>query len=502
MNTPSREVFRKYTDDQTFDRIIEFGTVSEMWSRCSKEFADAIAITDAQNEYTYAQLDEDTARFRTLLKSDDDKPCIGILSSNSYDFVKAFIAAATLGYSSLILPAHLDDKSIYGCCMMYGVNTLVYKSALDDKVQLVKNMEPHIRLIPIEQTSDVRTEACECEPSDACAMMFTGGTTGKSKVAVLSNEAVMQGTVNGCYGYREVFGLKYMLHLPLSHVFGLIRNMMTSLYTGSNMFICANNVDLFRDIERFRPNILVTVPALAEMALSLSRKFGRNMLGKDMKYIICGAAMVSPYLIRAYHEQGIEMFAGYGLTESANLVSGNPESLTKPESVGIPYPNQQLRVENGELWLKGKNIMIGYVGADNSEAFEDGWFKTGDLVRFDDEGYLYIVGRIKEIIVLPSGENISPAEVETRFNELPFVQDSQVFEDIDEQGRHILALEIVPRASEIAKLGAEDSGAYMMEELEKVNKVLPSFERVQRITIRTTDFARTPSMKIARYHKC
>ena len=76
MNTPSREVFRKYTDDQTFDRIIEFGTVSEMWSRCSKEFADAVAITDAQNEYTYAQLDEDTARFRTLLKSDDGKPCI------------------------------------------------------------------------------------------------------------------------------------------------------------------------------------------------------------------------------------------------------------------------------------------------------------------------------------------------------------------------------------------------------------------------------------------
>ncbi|MBO7638987.1 MAG: AMP-binding protein, partial [Treponema sp.] len=100
-----------------------------------------------------------------------------------------------------------------------------------------------------------------------------------------------------------------------------------------------------------------------------------------------------------------------------------------PESVGFFFPNQEYRIENGELWLKGRNIFTGYANEpqENEIAFQDGWFKTGDLVRVDEKGYLYITGRIKEIIVLPTGENISPAELENKFNELDFVQDSQVF---------------------------------------------------------------------------
>src|SRR5699024_4929978 len=117
----------------------------------------------------------------------------------------------------------------------------------------------------------------------------------------------------------------------LTHVFGLIRNLMTSLYTGSTLFICRNNKDMFKDIAVFRPDILVLVPALAEMALGLSKQFGRNMLGDSLKTIICGAAFVPPYLIAEYKKLGVSLFPGYGLTESANLVSGNAETETKPD---------------------------------------------------------------------------------------------------------------------------------------------------------------------------
>ena len=241
------------------------------------------------------------------------------------------------------------------------------------------------------------------------------------------------------------------------------------------------------------------VPALAEMALTLSKKFKRNMLGDDLECIICGAAPVSPFLITEYNKIGIQLLAGYGLTESANLVSGNPESLAKPESVGIPYPNQELRIENGELWLKGKNMMDGYVGVTEPGAYEEGWFKTGDLVRMDEDGYLYITGRIKEIIVLPNGENVSPAEVETHFNALPFIQDSQVFESESELGAPILALEVVLRATELTNLSEEERKAYAIAELEKVNQTLPEFQQVSKITIRDSDFQRSPAMKIVRY---
>jgi long-chain acyl-CoA synthetase len=154
---------------------------------------------------------------------------------------------------------------------------------------------------------------------------------------------------------------------------------------------------------------------------------------------------------------------------------------------------------DGELWLRGKNMMIGYIGEDEPSYTEDGWFRTGDLVRFDEEGFLYITGRTKEIIVLPTGENISPAEMETRFNELVSVQDTQVFEDLNERGEHILALEAVPRMTELQ--GVEDVKAYVTAELQKVNESFPLFMRVSRIEIRDQDFERTPSMKIKRYHR-
>ena len=299
---------------------------------------------------------------------------------------------------------------------------------------------------------------------------------------------------------REVFEQRYLLVLPLSHVFGLIRNLLCALYTGSTLFISKSAQDMFRDIGAFQPTILVLVPALAEMALSLSKKLQRNMLGPALRTIICGAAAVPNYLVEEYHRMNIDLFPGYGLTESANLVSGNPEPLRKPNSVGIPYHNQELRIVDGELWLRGRNMLIDYLGADEAAWTEDGWFRTGDLARLDDEGYLYITGRIKEIIVLDNAENISPAALEARFNDLPFVQDSQVFEAVNESGRHILALEVVLRPTELGALG-DDPNARAEELLWEVNRKQRPAEQVARITIRTTDFKRSPSMKIERYRE-
>ena len=144
---------------------------------------------------------------------------------------------------------------------------------------------------------------------------------------------MLQGVVNSCLGVPDTFEQRYLLVLPLSHVFGLIRNMLASLYTGSTLFICRDNKNMFRDAAQFQPTIMVLVPALADMMLTLSKKFGKKMFGDALQTIICGAANVPPYLIEEYHKLGVNLYPGYGLTESANLVSGNPEPLTKPDSV-------------------------------------------------------------------------------------------------------------------------------------------------------------------------
>lgn len=500
MFSPSREIFRGYTDTETFEKIVEMKSVSEMWDRCLREFGEKTAIEDTGAACTFSQLGEDVSRFRAMLPRDGGKR-IGILIPNSLDFVKVFLAAATAGHCAVILPPQLDEMSVFGCCMKYSIDALVYAPELAEKTKIAAAKRPELPLISSDTVSEETAPMVYPNAEDPCAIMFTGGTTGKSKGALLSNGAVMQGTVNGCYGYEEVFFQRYLLILPLSHVFGLIRNLLTSLYTGSTLYICRNMQDMFREIAAFRPTILVLVPALAEMALTLSRKFGRNMLGSDLKYIICGAAAVAPYLVEEYGKFGVKLFPGYGLTESANLVSGNPDSDKVPESVGYFYPHQEYKIVDGELWLRGANMMTGYVGEEEDDAYEDGFFKTGDLVRFDEKGRLYITGRIKEVIILPNGENVSPAEVEAHFNALPFIQDSQVFEDKNEAGAPILALEVVPRATELSKLGEGETKARILEELQKVNDTLPTYQRVNKITIRDTDFARTPSMKIVRYKK-
>ena len=491
------ELYRAYTGEETFSRIKPYETLAKMWEERSAEYAGLTAVSDDGKEYTFAALADDVADFRAVLKPRiAEKSRVAILLPNSYDFVKAFLAVVTLGCTAAVLPAHLDEKAVAGTRLMFGYDALITLDA--QKASLC----PDLTVISPSVTSGEKCPAAECDGKDGCTIIMTGGTTGRPKGALLSNTAVMQGVINSCLGVPDTFEQRYMLVLPLSHVFGLIRNLLASLYSGSTILICRDNKNMFRDCVTFRPTIMVLVPALAEMALTLSKKFGRNMWGDSLKTIICGAANVPQYLVEEYSKIGVNLYPGYGLTESANLVSGNPEPLDKPGSVGLIFPEMEYKIVDGELWLKGKNMMDGYVGRQEPDSYEDGWFRTGDLVRMDDDGFLYITGRIKEIIVLPSGENISPAELEAQFNTVTYIQDSQVFEDVDENGKHFLSLEVVPRATETAKLGGIDVSAFIKEELQKINAALPPFQRVSKITVRTSDFERTPSMKIVRYKKC
>ena len=503
MKYDPKNLLAEYMDPEDLERLVDYPSFAALWEARSAEYADLTAVEDNGEKYAFARLEADAAGLRTRLKeagvNKGDR--VGVFAPNSYGFVKAFIAAVTLGATAAVLPPHLDAPSVFGCTMKFGLKAIIAAPELIDNCTLAAE-RAKVCVISAEDGADTPTPVAEVKPEDGCVIMFTGGTTGKSKGALLSNRAVMQGILNSSYGCKNVFHMRYLLVLPLSHVFGLIRNLLASLNTGSTIFICRNNQDMFRDIAYFKPTILVIVPALAEMALALSKKFRRNMLGDSLKYIICGAASVPPYLIKEYAALGIDLYPGYGLTESSNLVSGNVSPLEKPDSVGLPYPNQELKIVDGELLIRGDNMMDGYIGEDEAGVWEDGWFKTGDLARIDEDGFIYITGRKKEIIVLPTGENISPAELEAKFNECSLVADSQVFEDKNEAGRHFLALEVVPRAAEMAKFPADDAPAILMSELNLINSKLPPFQRVSRIEIRDRDFERTKSLKIVRYKKC
>ena len=491
--------FKAFCSAETFDRIVDYKSVHDLFRHSTTEYADRIAISD-EEEVTYSRLADDAAAFRGVLgnagvgKGD----MVGILLPNSYDAVKAFFAVTTSGAVAVLFPVQLPSQAIFGCTMKYNLKAIVTDQALMPNTEMAKGTKKDLAVLDINQSA-APCEMTEVAPSDPCAMLFTSGTTGQSKGVLLSHLAITTGAKNGCYGYPDVFFQRYVLILPLTHIFGLIRNLMTSIYTGSAMRICRNTKDMFKDIAIFRPSILVLVPALVEMTLNLSRQLGRNMFGPDVKTIICGAAMVPPYLVREYEKLGIKLLPGYGLTESSNLVSGNPESSEHPESVGYLYPGLQAKVVDGELWIRGPNVMDCYLNdvAETEKAFVDGWFRTGDLVRFDEDQRLYITGRLKELIVLATGENISPQEIENTFDMIDDIQDCLVTHKT-EGGMDILTLEVLPRMANLKAKGVEDISGYLKAEINEVNAKLPSHCRINNIVIRDKDFARSPSMKVLR----
>ena len=489
--------FAKYTSEDNFAKIVDYACITEMWEHCATAYENAPCLQQGEEKVTYGELNSAVATFRKVLQdngvSTGDR--VGVYAPNSIDFAKAYLAITTLGAVAVLLPPHLDKMTVFGCSMKFALKALVYAPALAENLEILKAKNPALPTVETTAQADGAAPSVTVDGKAPCTVLFTGGTTGRSKGALLSNQAVMRGVKNGCYGIKEIFAQRYFLVLPLTHVFGLIRNLLTSFYTGSALYFCSNPKNMFKEIPVFRPTIFVLVPALAELGLNLSKQFGRNMLGENAKTIICGAAFVPPYLVKEYSALGIALLPGYGLTESANLVSGNPEAIAKPDSVGIIYPDIEYKVVENELWLKGINMLDSYFGEpeENAVAFEDGWFKTGDLVRIDEDGFLYITGRKKEVIVLPSGENVSPAEIENKFYAVDAVQDCLVYE---KDG--VLVLEVLPRMASVKAQGIADLEGYLKERVAEINATLPSFARINKLIIRETDFVRSPAMKIVR----
>lgn len=493
--------FYKYQDSSIIDSLVEYENLSVMWENTVSKYSAAPAVEYLGKSYSYSELDEDVSHFRKHLldKGLKSTDTVCLLSDRSYDFIKAFLAAETLGITVAVLPLHLNPAQIAHFFNEFGAAALLYSP---DFREVIKEDHPvSLNKINISESAESSAPAfCDYPRETPCIIMFTGGTLGRSKGAVLSHEAVMQGIINGCYGYNAVFGQKYLLVLPLFHVFGLIRSVLTPLYTGSLIFINTNPRMLFDDLAAFNPTVTVLVPLLVERGIALSQKFGRSMFGNSMKYIITGAAPIAPYLAEDCAKYGITLCMGYGLTETACLVSGNPDMLGKPGSVGLLYPNQEYRLVNDELWLKGRNLLTRYRDEEeNQNSFEDGWFKTGDAVRIDDDGFMYVIGRKKEMLLRSNGENVYPSVVEEKFNALRWVNASQLYISQDEDGHDILALEVLPRDTQPVIDNITDKVASMMSDLNRINDSLPSFQRAKKIILRREDFKRTASMKIIRY---
>lgn len=496
-----RTDFEKYTDKNTFEKIVKIETVPKLLQFVKENYGnrDAFGLRDGSKK-TFDELFADILKLCSVLKERGVKrgDYVSILSGNNYEFVVSSLAVMSYGVVAVLLPVQLTKEAVFGCSKNYGAEFILFDDDLVKKTEFFENKLSINDCLKSDKNNDFEIDYNEIEKDFPACVVLTGGTTGKSKGVLLTHLNIMSGVINGCYGIPEPFHQVYYSMMPLTHVFGLIRNMLTSIYTGSLMYFNYEKPAMVKDLQTYQPTVMVIVPALAEMFLSLMKQFGDGVLGGKLKTVIAGGASVPSYITLEYAQRGINLCPGYGMTEMANMVSGNPEPTKYPDSVGMLFPGIQGKIVDDELWLRGDNLTPGYIKEDeeNAKSFEDGWFKTGDLAYFDENKFLYITGRIKELIVLPNGENVSPAFIEGKFNEFAIIQDSLVFE---KDGK--LVVEVVLRKSEILKEKIEDEKAAVLGILEKVNDELRDFEKVIEISIRENDFERSPSMKILRPKK-
>ena len=493
------DYFRNLLPADEFTQLHYFPTMPEFVEWMTGKYTDNPALSDTVHTVTYRELGERVARRRAFIESLGlpKGAHIAIFDRNSQDAIELFLAVTSAGYVAMNLPSSLPAPAVAGSCMKFDIAAIFVR---DEFAPLCANLDG-VKVLPASSIADEAAPVAVVDKEAPAAIFFTGGTTGAPKGAVLSHRALMRGCYNTIFKPGKVIGVhRYIALLPLSHVFGLIAGTMGCFYTGNLIYTCEDMKATIGCLPVIKPTILVIVPGICDILAGLCKMYGPQFLGGELRLIISGAANVPPRLVDIFTRMGVEFTFGYGLTETANLTSANADAIERPASIGKIYPGQEAKVVDGELWLKGDNIFSGYYKdpEKTAEAFsDDGWFRTGDLVRFDEEGFLYITGRIKNLIILPNGENVSPESLEEPFYADPCVRDAMVKED-ELNGSQVIAIEILPQMPAFDGKSWEEVEAYMRTLVDKVNATVPSTHRILKVTVRKEDFKRTGSMKVAR----
>ena len=474
-------------------------TVPEFLDWIDKKWGSRPALSDTVVTYTYTQMCARIAGRRAYLNGlglkKGDK--VAIFERSSIDAIEMFLAVTSAGYVAIMLPAQLPAPAVAGACAKFDASVLAVRDEFKEMVSGVS-----CKVIPSSAMAEEKAPAAVVDRNDAAAIFFTGGTTGAPKGAILPHRAIMRGSFNGVFALGSVLGEghRYIGLLPLSHIFGLIRGTMGPLYTGALWFSADDMKATIGKMSIIKPTDLVLVPGLCEVLIGLTKMYGPQFLGGQLKTVISGAANVPPRLLDEFDKFGILLLAGYGMTEGGNLTAGNADVREKPTSVGKIYPEQEVKLVDGEIWFRGDNVFLGYYGdPENTKATltEDGWVRTGDLGRFDEDGYLYIVGRIKNLIILSNGENVSPESIEEPFYKCKALRDCLVKEDTL-NGEPCIAIEILPQMPAFEGKSWEEVEAFFHKLVADINATLPSTHRISRITVRKEDFKRSGAMKVLR----
>ena len=447
---------------------------------------------------------------------------IAIVGSASYEWVTAFLGTVDTGSVAVPLaPAETDEMNIK-LAEFADCTAFIFDKAHSPLYKLMKETIGEMKtFISLDNTSeddgviniaDIFNEYAgeytdEPESEDLCAIMFTSGTTGFPKGVMLTHKNfIYTGTsVHNAYPTQRMLGC-----LPFHHAFGLTGNITKQLVNGRTLCMNDKIANIYSDLQLYKPNGMLAVPQIIKFLFAGAFKYAEKMkdkmnvndavhefFGGAMVDICSGAAPLEAEINNRFNATGINVFNGYGMTECAPIVANNVEGHYCPGSVGRLIPCLEGRISDiGEIQLKGPNVMKGYYKNPEAtkEAFtEDGWLRTGDLGRFNEEGFLFITGRCKNLILLDNGENVSAEFIEEKLATEPLIKECICFGN-----NGAIYAEIYPDKDYAASNNITDIEAEMPAVLARANKSLTTFQAIQGFILRTTPLERTTSGKIKR----
>ena len=466
---------------------------------------------------------------------------IALLGENSTEWVLSYFAVTNSGNTAVPMDTGLKGDELAGLAEHCECRALFCSDKYRRTAEKIAGRCPGIKVFRIgdaygyagegrrliDSGDDSFGKAEICSDTLAC-IVYTSGTSGKKKGVMLTHGNLASDVVAAC---RCVEGDNSQLLLPLHHTFAWASAMMAAFIYIKDLHISGNLRHILKDFRTNRPQNVSAVPMMVDMLYkgvwSNAKKTGRESrlkrgiglsrflmkLGMDRRkalfsrvhenfggkldIIICGGAALDPQLQQGLHDLGIEVLNGYGITECSPIVSVNRNHDFRFGSVGKPLPCNKVKIdcpdENGvgEILVSGSNVMKGYYKDPEatSEAFDGEWFRTGDYGRLDKDGFLYITGRKKNLIILANGENISPEELEEKLLRIEYVDEVVVYEDDN----------TITAEFYLNEKDHPDARSRLDEDVKKFNKTVSKSRNIGKIRLRDEPFEKTTTMKIKRH---
>ena len=379
-------------------------------------------------------------------------------------------------------------------------------------------------------------------------MLFTSGTTAMSKAVMLSHKNLVTNVMDITQRFDLTEEDRFLSFLPLHHVFECTVGFLYPISIGGSIAFCEGVKHMADNIKEFGITAMISVPAvfdiiyrkvmkaiekkgklqnlekgkkisnlLLKVKIDLRKQLFKEVhesLGPKLRLVVTGGAALDPETEKGFNDLGFDVEQGYGLTETAPVIAAETPKCRRLGSIGKKFPSVEVKIDNpdeegiGELLAKGPSIMLGYY--ENEEATKDaldtdGWFHTGDLARIDKDGFIYISGRKKSVIVLNNGKNVFPEEIETLLNKVEGIKESFVYEKKEDDGDVKVCVKIVYDKQLIKELynieGEEKIREFLWEKVKDVNRLMPKYKYVREMIISEEELIKTTTLKIKRHEE-